>query len=123
MNNKGFTLIELIAAITIMIIISVIVTVNLSKISDKNAEKRYKEYKQQIADAACIYIDLGKNRSTKESCYRNCTVSVSDLIEEGLISSDLVNPKTDTVIDSSLTVSVSWDNEGVKSCTLNIAGE
>jgi len=123
MNNKGFTLIELIAAITIMIIISVIVTVNLSKISDNNEEKRYSEFKQQVADAACIYIDLSKNRSYKEGCYNNCTVNVNDLISEGMVSSDLINPKTDEPIDSSLTVSVVWDNDGVKSCTLNITGE
>lgn len=123
MNNKGFTLIELIAAITIMIIISVIVTVNLSKIGEKNEEKRYNEFKQQVADAACVYIDLSKNSATKQSCYNNCTVNVSDLITDGLVSEDLINPKTDTKIDTSLTVSVRWNNEGVKTCTLNITGE
>lgn len=123
MKKNGFTLIELIAAITIMIIISVIVTVNLSKISKNNETKRYNEFKQQVADAACIYIDLGRNRTLKESCYSNCTVSVSTLVSEGLISSDLINPKTEEAVDQSLTVSVSWNNEGVKACTLNINEE
>ncbi len=123
MKKNGFTLIELIAAITIMIIISVIVTVNLSKISKNNETKRYNEFKQQVADAACIYIDLGRNRTFKESCYSNCTVNVSTLVSEGLISSDLINPKTEEAVDQSLTVSVSWNNEGVKTCTLNINEE
>lgn len=123
MRRNGFTLIELIAAIAIMVVISVIVTVNLSNISKNNETKRYNEFKQQVADAACVYIDLSQNRTIKSSCYSNCIVNVGTLVTEGLITSDLINPKTEEAIDQTLNVSVTWNNEGVKTCTLIIPGE
>ena len=124
MNNKGFTLIELIAAISIMIIISIVVTVNLNKTVKNKDDKRYQDFIRQVNDAACVYIDLYEKKSVKDSCYPNCTVSVGTLISEGLIPDNLKNPKTDEVIDSSLNVSVTWSTVngqlGVKTCNLNI---
>lgn len=124
MNKNGFTIVELIAVVAIMIVISIIVTVNLTNLSRKSDDKRYNEFKRQVQDAACVYIDLTSHRAEKNSCYSSgCTVTVQNIINEGLISKDLVNPKTDEVVDPTLTVSISWSTAGVKTCTLNIQGD
>ena len=119
MNKKGFTLIELIAAISIMVIISIIVTVNITRMASNNIEKRQAEFERQLQDAACVYIDLASNREYKAlNCSSGCSVSSGSLIDEGLISADLINPETDEKVARNISISISWDNEGVKTCTI-----
>lgn len=122
MNKKGFTLIELIASVAIMVILSIIVTASISRISQKQDAKRYATFKEQIENAACVYIDLSTHRLMKEACYNNCTVNVGTLINDGLLSSELVNPETEEPVDPTTNVSVTWDNDGVKTCTYGTSG-
>lgn len=118
-NNKGFTLIELIASIGLMILIATIVTVNLNHMKEKREQSKITEFKTKVQDAACVFIDLTVNKVKKSNCYPNCTVSVDDLIKDGMISDDLINPKTNQAINPSLQISVSWDSNGKKTCTLS----
>ncbi len=108
-NTKGFTLIELIAAVTIMAIIGTIVIVNFNKISDKRSEKEYDEFKREVENAACVYADLDNQQ---QECSYSCTVTAGELIDEGLISSDLINPRTKTAINRSLRIYVDKDYQG-----------
>ena len=47
-------------------------------------------------------------------------MNLQTLLEQGLIvDSDLVNPKTGTAVSTSNTVTISYNAEGIKSCSYN----
>ncbi len=92
MNNKGFTLIEVLCTITIMGIIATIACLNFVNIFD-NKEKITNTSKESIiTTAACTYIELEENKDLKNTCLeRGCKISSNTLISEGLIDSNITN--------------------------------
>ena len=123
MNKKGFTLVELMAAIIIMAILTIVVTVNLSKTQEKSENKRIAQFKQQVEDAACTYIDLTINRSVRDNpsicpSVSRCIVTYDLLVSDGLLSADLTNPASgNKAIDDNISVKITWTN-GVKECKI-----
>lgn len=118
MNRKGFSLIELLAAIVILTLISTIIVISFDKVFEKNDEKKYQAFKGEVESAACVYIDLNKNKELRDSCYKNCTIKASDLIEAGLINEELNDPSTETAIDQNLQINITWDSSEVKTCSI-----
>lgn len=120
MDKKGYTLIELIAVVVIIAMVAIIIVINFDRILGKSDDKKEAAFKADIEKAACVYVDLKENSIFKSSCYPNtCTVTVANLISSGLVKDDEIDPVTNNVVSKTLTVSVTWDNEGTKSCTLN----
>lgn len=99
-KNKGFTLVELIGVVVIISLIAVIVFPAVMNAGEKKKEREYEAFKAVIKNAAEIYFernrDLYPGISTEN--YR-VFEEVSKLISAGLISKDLVNPKTEQKID------------------------
>ena len=95
MNKKGFTLVEMMAAVIIIGII-------------------------ELEQAACVYIDLNEYSQVKASCFPSgtCNVKVKTLVEGGLIDENLINPQTDAKVNQNLTIQVKWDASKNKTCTL-----
>ena len=114
MKDKGFTLIELIVTITLIVIISVTVGVSITGMLDRQEEKDTEDYVNQIQDAACVYAEINDISS-------NDTVSIGELIAAGLLDSSLKNPSNDNPITSynNDRVSITWDN-GEKTCTYDM---
>ena len=83
MKNKGFTLVELLAVITILAIIMVIATTNVLKsINDSKEKTRYMAAKE-IVKIAEVYF-------ANNSCATDVTIgNISEYLE-----SDATNPKT-----------------------------
>lgn len=120
MNKKGYTLIELIAVVVIIAMVAIIIVVNFDKILGKSDDKKVSAFESDLEKAACVYVDLKENNVFKSSCYPNtCTVTVASLISSGLVKDDTIDPVTNNTVSKTLTVSVTWDNEGTKNCTLN----
>ena len=118
MNKKGFTLVELLATIAILVLMSVIIGVNITSIL-RSTEKQNDDFdKKQIEKAACVYVDssenLGEDRANKCSDRtKECTeVTVKDLIESGLLDDSYESVK-------SKPVTINWDTDGLKKCTYN----
>lgn len=120
MNKKGYTLIELIAVLVIVALISTIVILNFDNVFTKSNTKKDESFKNDLEKAACAYIDLDENTSFKNSCYPStCSVTVSQLVTSGMIADDMIDPVTNNKVSQSLVIRVSWDSSGTKSCTLN----
>ncbi len=120
--KKGFTLIELIVVIGLVAILGLVITSNLTGAFSNQQDEQYTFFKETLEDAACTFIDLEVAASKKTSCRSNgsCTVNLQTLLEQGLIvDSDLVNPKTGTAVSTSNTVTISYNAEGIKSCSYN----
>ena len=115
MNNKGFTLIEIIAVIGLLALIATMVGSSLVSMNQKQNQKNYDNYKETIAQAGCIYFEsknstlytsydaaLANNppdsaKVERDYCVTDnhtCYISTKRLIESGYLSEDLVDPTT-----------------------------
>lgn len=100
MNNKAFTLIELIAIISVLVIIFLISFPNLMDTTKKSQDKLYEQMKKDLclAGKSYIYSNLDKYQiSIATSDGSNLTtfkIKVQTLIEYGNVEKDLKNPKT-----------------------------
>lgn len=84
-NNKGFTLIELIVVIAIMGIILILALPQVSKIQEANKDRKYEVYKESVRAGSKLYIDsyakdlFGNNDS---GCIR---IKYSELKQNNLV--------------------------------------
>ena len=114
MNKKGFTLVELLATIAILVLMSVIIGVNITSIL-RSTEKQNDDFdKKQIEKAACVYVDSTLNTSNKCGTKSGTCidVTVNDLMLSGLLDDSYESVK-------SKPVTINWDTDGLKKCTYN----
>lgn len=84
MNKKGFTLVELMATIGLLAIMSLVIGVNITSILKSTKRNEEDFNKEQIEKAACVYYsseELNSNQNSNESK----EISVKDLIDSGLL--------------------------------------
>lgn len=79
MNNKGFTLVELLAVIVLLLAISVLAVTNVTASLKRTEEKEIESQTKIAINAAKIYFSLNKDISS---------VLVSKLISEGYIKNE-----------------------------------
>lgn len=113
MNRKGFTLIELIAVITILGIIAII-TVPIMYNSIKNAkEKMYEEQKLRIVDVAKKYALENESviRTDLEENYTQ-VITLTELKNNNYLEQkDIINPIDEEVMDGCILVKYTVSND------------
>lgn len=92
MNRKGFTLIELMAVITILVILSLIIIPIIDKNVKRSKEDMYKIQIENIRMGGQGYFS--DNLSSRPSVGNFCSISVDTLVSQGYINGSVVNPKT-----------------------------
>jgi len=92
MNNKGFTLVELLAVIVILLGLAGITIFGITNILEKQDEDIEKQQKELACGAAKIYFSLHEEDNT---------VGVDELISDGYFSS---TSKTDKIEKLTLTI-------------------
>lgn len=102
LNRKGFTLIELMAVIAILIIIMGIALPNITSSIERSKQKQKEAKIRLIESAAELYFDRHKNFD--KTTYSN-GVSVSVLVSEGLITEEEIEGTCDN-IDTSCCVGI-----------------
>ena len=91
--KRGFTLIEMLG---ILVVLAVIIIVSLPSIVQTSKNSRQAELddnKKTIYMAAETYIDLNKDASANLKKNKYYYVKLTNLVDEGLISSNLKNPE------------------------------
>lgn len=119
MKKNGFTLIELIATIGLMVLMGILIVSNMSAVFSKREDENWNEFKNELEEAACLYIDLSnpESKTKKEQCKSStCYVNTFTLIQNGLLDEDVKNPNTKQVINGSERVKIQYIN-GEKICT------
>ena len=126
-NNKGFTLVELIATIVILSIVLSIGAYSIIKIIDKSSEKEYKLLIENINSAAELYYQECKYGGITDDTITGCNdlgsgITLGDLVENGYLTGNskddnneytLVNPN-DGISISACIVKITYDSGNVK---------
>ena len=106
MNNKGFTLAELLAVIVILAVIMIVAAPNLSKQFNKKEETEQNVLNQKIENASKVYV--AKYYANKV-VYGTGSIkfTLSDLERDGLINLSK-NSSCNDVKDNNITVTVNF---------------
>lgn len=105
MNNKGFTLAELIAVIAILLILGLLIIPNTLNIIRTNKERSYKEIERRLEEAAAKYIleqdiDISLNTVTitKEQLIEKKYIEeIRDLTDNSACSANVVVTDINTI--------------------------
>lgn len=114
-NKKGFTLIEVIVVIVIIVILSLILIPNVMLFINKNDINSCEKLITNIESSAKIYVSENKY-TLGFDCDSNATktITLQQLVDEGDLSSPIINPKTKEPIDLNKTevkVTYNCDNK------------
>ena len=116
MNKKGFTLVELLATITIMLIIASIAIPTGIKFIQRADKKQYEILEKQIVSAASKYYVNNKNEKCIELDKLKNNIDEKYLNEAG----DVINPNNNKVLNKKVKVNTTGNKttyELVNSCT------
>lgn len=112
MNRYGFTMIEILAAITIMGILSSMGIIAYSRYHDSSIKKAYNLYSQNVASAAEEYF-MSNNKET--------SVSLSTLVGDGYLESDIdPNSKEDVCTGTVIAESSDISETAISSYTFKV---
>ncbi len=78
-NNKGFTLIEVLVAITIMGIITVMALPGVQQLQSKNRERKFEKYGESLVSSAKLYVDSNEEDIFGYAVSGCADISFSDL--------------------------------------------
>ena len=70
MNEKGFTMIELLVVISLIALMSILVIINMTGILGEQNNTSLNNIKTKIETAACTYIDMQENHDLRDQ-YKN----------------------------------------------------
>lgn len=117
MNNKGFTLTELLITLALLSVLGIIVANNIVGISNKEDRKAELNFIEKVENAACVYADLSDSDIMCQT--GNCLVEFKTLIENGLLDGELVYPNTNKTIDNKDKVQITHNFSNIKECIYN----
>jgi len=108
LNKKGFTLVELLAVVVILLAISVIAVSSISAAIERNKVKQNEAKEKLIVSYAKLYYDEHKNSLGDSGC-----ITIKNLIDSGYISEDEVNDADgDPLIKNFKVDGVEYSNNG-----------
>ena len=109
LNNKGFTLLEMMGVLILLVIILLVAVPNITRTIKKDRVNQLEKYEQTLCDAALTYISLEEESSTE--------ISGSTLISYNYIADNLINPDTKKNASHD-SVIITTKANGSKSCRL-----
>lgn len=112
-NQKGFTLIELVIAIGLLSIFAITIGVSLNRTFKTQKQREQKEFTDKVRSSANLYVTNNgtiSNDLSKDKGF--VTITVEDLINDGYISENTIDPNTNEKIDKTIKIKVSYDANG-----------
>ena len=109
--KKGFTLVELLAVITLLAVVGMIAMPVVSKSIESSKEKAYNAQVKEVEKAAASWASEHQNEifDTDINCVDTeilniKTITVENLMNLNYIPKDAKNPKTDEVLTGSVKI-------------------
>ena len=114
MNNKGFTLIELIVTIALLAIILTISFVSITAVINSNKEEQCNNLVNSIKSASEEYVSDNRYNSEFIKSVRNKSITIdgSYLVNNNYLNGSIVNPFNNKEIDaSSIKLTITLNND------------
>ena len=101
MNDKGFTLIELVAIVLVIAAIFLVSFPNLLNLSKKDEEKKYDSMVENLCLAGKTHI-YNNEKYFKDMIIPNnkIEISINELMVYGIVNHNTKNPKTDKSVEN-----------------------
>ncbi len=94
--KNGFTLVELLAVLVVLGVITLVSVPSIITTNKKSIENDYNEFKRTVENAAEIYIETHPDKKPSNQTQ----VSVSMLKHSGYLETGLVNPKNGEISEN-----------------------
>ena len=98
MKKGGFTLLELLAVITVVAVVGVAATLMFSNIEDESATEELENIYVEIQRAANLYLDLHNSDLESFMELKKIDYKIEELKNENYLNSKLENPVTHELI-------------------------
>lgn len=106
---KGFTLVELLAIIIILGIISILSYGAIAKMLENSEKQDYERFLKDLYLTTENYIELNRNQFPELNQDGNITISIQTLLDQGYFKKTPVNPKTKKTIEQDTIIVTSKD--------------
>lgn len=97
--KRGFTLVELLATIVIIVALALLITPRLKKVTDENRNKAYKEIERRLEEASQKYV----TEEYISSSLTSLTITKADLIDKKYIG-EVYDLKDNSVCNATINV-------------------
>jgi type IV pilus assembly protein PilA len=116
LNNRGFTLVELLAVLVILIAIMSIAIPSISSSLERSKAKQNEARKKVIIAAAELYVTDNKNKIYKtfqeNTAWEKCQISFKELVHSGYLSNEELKDADDN--DISGVIEYTKDGGGIE---------
>ena len=111
MNKKGFTLVEILVSIGLLALLGSVIGISLNKVFKDNNRKNYNEYVEKIKSSAMLYVNNTVDiiNDLNDSSFK--IITIGNLIDNGYLKDNLVNPDTSETVDKNEKIKVSYDSD------------
>lgn len=123
-NNKGFTLIEIIIVVALISLTVLMFSNSFDGILSSQSSTAYERFTNNVSVAAETYLSASieiKNEMEKGKGY--VFVTIQELIENGLLDKDIVDPRTDEKVDRSETILIRLTCDGKYTYSYPVSNE
>ena len=112
MNNKGFTLLEVILVVAILGVITLIVVPSVSGLLNKNKNDQYTNLKMSIISAAKMYVSDNRYNlgivCNADNDVPAFIVTLQTLVDSGNLTEPVIDPRYKSEIPLTNVVNVSY---------------
>lgn len=101
MNDKGFTLIELVAIVLVLVAIFLVSFPSLLNLSKKDEERKYDSMVETLCLAGDTYIK-NNSKDFKDMIIPNnhIEIDINELMVYGIVKTNTTNPKTNKSVEN-----------------------
>ena len=90
LDNKGFTLVELISVLVILIAIMAVAVPSISKSLGRSKEKQLERNKKVLENAAEFYVTNNKDEIFGSSGTDNCYIELDELVSKNYVDKSVI---------------------------------
>ena len=111
MNNRGFTLIELIATIALLAVVAMVSFVSINGVIEESKVNDCEQLVMSIKSATKEYVSDNRYNNIFNSVYDKVTIDASHLTNGNYLSSPIINPFDNEEIEpSSISIEITLNN-------------
>jgi len=105
LNNKGFTLVELIAVLVILISVMMVTIPAVNSSLEKNKDKQLESTKKLLENASEFYVTNNKDRIDFDNT--SCYIDINDLVYEQYVDKDAIKKPDGEILEGNVVFYIS----------------